>query len=860
MKYIIHIVLLVLFFQSAQAQNFRLILETNDLKGQIFDQKDNKTIAGATIRIDGTYYATQSDINGEFKILEIPAGRYRIIVSMIGYESNERVIDLEREDKTISVGLSRNSVQTEEVVVSAFRTNQQATNLSILYNDALVKNNQGRDLTYQLNSTPNVVVGSYSGDGFGYSQINIRGTDQSRTNVTINGIPLNDAESQGAFTVNLPDFAQSSENIQVVRGVGSSTNGAGSFGAGINIETTTFKEDAHGSYSAVFSPSNTSEINLPWLKKKKQPRKIFKEPFSGFGSAKNSVNFGTGLLNDHWVLEGRLSRITSDGFIERGTTDQKSYFFGIGYYGKNLLMKFNHFSGREKTYLTFNGIPRDKLFRNDSLLLNHYYNNLGVLYNTPQDSIRLFDTTNNRTYNSLTYQDETDNYKQDHYQWLNSYHLSKVTDINLGFHYTRGLGYYEQFKANQSFADYGLDTLAFSNDTVTSTDLIRRLWLDNHFYGAIFSVNYDDRRSMKLTAGGGFHQYDGKHYGEIIWARFASQSNIRDHYYDANSRKTDFNIFTRYEQKIAKKFEAFADIQVRIIDYKSTGRGSDLRDVPINASYLFPNPKAGVFYRPNYFSTAFASFGYLSKEPTRDDFRNQYPNSKPLPETLLDVELGYNYAKNQIAATANAYFMQYYDQLILTGEVNDVYQPIRQNVDSSYRAGLELSVKYRAIENLTFEGNLALSRNKIKTFKERLNAYDSLFAPAGVVETSYKNATIAFSPSVVAFVSATYKIFPSLSVILTHKYVGKQYLDNTQNDLRSLDGYGISDFKINYEVEKILGTKSINVFVQFNNFTNVKYATGGYSYGAIYSNTPLYESFYYPQAGRTIFGGLMMKF
>lgn len=849
---------------GTQAQG--LVSITYTLKGTVVeDAQYNDKLAGATVNLEGTYFTTSSDAKGNFIFKNIPPNTYVARISLIGYETLRIGVDLERDNAQLTFKLKPSSLVQDEVVVNANRIRDNAaSNVSNIGKEELEKMNYGQDLPYMLNNTPGVVVGSYNGNGVGYSNITIRGTDNTRTNVTINGIPLNDAESQGSYTVNLPDLVSSVDNIQVQRGVGTSTNGAGAFGASVNIQTTKLNKEPYAELSNAISPNKGADINLKF---KKKGKKVLDQGFTGFGTLKNTVSLGTGLLKDHWVFDGRFSRVNTEGYIDRGSAKLTSYFLSGGYYGNKLLVRFNQFSGQEKTYLVFGGVPEAKLRGDQAGLLNHYYNNKGYLYMDAADSTNLFNS-NARTFNSNTYADETDNYKQDHYQLLGNYQLSRYINFNLGLHYTKGAGYYEQFKKDEGFAKYGLMPLIYGSDTINRTDLIRRRWLDNDFYGFTYSGTYYSKEALTLTIGGSYTIYQGRHYGEIYWARFASQSNIRDHYYDAKAKKTDFNFYIKPTLRIGKRIETFAELQARSIGYDGTGDDNNKKNVDFHDGLLFINPKAGISYMLNARNKFFGYIGVANKEPNRDDYRNLAPAKKPNPEQLTDMEVGYGRKDRFYTLDLTLYNMLYKDQLVLTGQVNDVYEPLRVNVSNSYRRGIELATTVRLNEKIKIGANAAYSQNKIKQFEEKINQYDmNTYAPAGVATTVYKLTDISYSPSLVTGGLIEVEPISNGYIGLTSKYVGKQYLDNTANESRKLDGYWVNDLRLAYTLKTEV-VKSITFSLMLNNFLNALYQNGGYTYASQYVDpnntaapgTTVRENFYYPQAVRNIMFGLSAKF
>lgn len=675
--------------------------------------------------------------------------------------------------------------QLNEVVVSATRANQK-TGMAFtnVYQKDIKKVNLGQDMPFLLNQLPSVVVTSDAGAGVGYTGIRIRGTDPTRINVTLNGIPYNDSESQGTFWVNMPDFASSAQSIQVQRGVGTSTNGAGAFGASININTLGYEQDAFG------------ETNVS---------------VGSFNTLKTNVLASTGLLNGHFVVDARLSKLSSDGYIDRAASDLKSFYVSAGYYGKNNFVRFNAFSGKEKTYQAWEGVP-------ESLLKT------------------------NRTFNPYTYDNQVDDYQQDHYQLISSFKLSQNWTFNPTLHYTKGRGFYEQYRERQSFANYGLPNVIIGRDTIKRTDLVRRKWLDNDFYGATYSLDYNSNKKFSANIGGGWNKYDGDHFGEIIWAKNASTSNIRYRWYESNSIKTDFNIFTKGYYQLSEALNFFADLQYRTVSYNIKGVNDDRMDITQQSDYQFFNPKFGVNYQLSKTSSVYASYAVGNKEPSRQDFIDNA--QAPLAETLRDLEIGYRTVGQTLSFDANFYYMNYKNQLVLTGQVNDVGNTIRVNVPESYRAGLELMANWKFASKWALSANTTFSQNKIKNFTETIVNYDG---DANQIN-SLSKTDISFSPNLIAGGQLSYNPAKNVELALMTKYVSKQFMDNTSDDNRSLDAFFVNDIRASYSIKPKL-VKELTFSLLVNNIFNHLYESNGYTYSYIYDKQVTTENFYYPQAG-----------
>ncbi|MDR7208131.1 TonB-dependent receptor domain-containing protein [Flavobacterium piscis] len=687
--------------------------------------------------------------------------------------------------------------QLDNVLVSAVRvTKKTPVSFSNLDKKDIKSRNLGQDIPILMNYLPSVVTTSDAGNGMGYTGIRVRGSDATRVNVTINGIPYNDAESQGTFWVNMPDFASSVESLQLQRGVGTSTNGSGAFGASLNMLTDNYASKANGEIS---------------------------NSFGSFNSHKHTVKFSTGLLNDHFELAGRLSAIKSDGYIDRASSDLKSYFLQGTYVGKTTLIKALAFGGTEKTYQSWNGIDAE------TLKDNRKYNFAGKF--TDENGITRF------------YDNETDNYKQDHYQLHWSESFSDNWSTNLAFHYTKGQGYYENYKEDADMDDYGLNPVG----AVNTTDLIRQKWLDNDFYGTTFSVKYKDER-LDVILGGGWNKYEGDHFGKVIWARYASQSELGDHYYDDFSTKTDGNIFAKANYQLTEQLSFYGDLQYRNVTYKANSWETGLVDDTFN----FFNPKAGLNFEINQKNILYFSYARANREPNRTD----YEGGNVKPEKLNDFELGWRFNSDNFQLNTNFYFMGYKDQLVLTGELNDVGAPMRANSGDSYRAGIEVDATLQLSEKWFLQPNITLSQNKNKDF---------YFTRDGVLQ-NLGETNIAFSPNIIAGNRLTFMPIKSLQLSLLSKFVGEQFMGNIDSDKSKLDSYFVNDLNVSYEIKTDKIFKSIMISGLVNNIFNLKYESNGffYTYDDDYSNPPaittVEEAGYYPQAGTNFLVGLTLKF
>ncbi|HLZ87037.1 MAG TPA: TonB-dependent receptor plug domain-containing protein [Puia sp.] len=731
--------------------------------------------------------------------------------------------------QTLAQPRAKDSVKLflQPVEVRALRAGEKApftkTDLTKQQIEAL---NVGQDLPFLLNQTPSVVINSDAGNGVGYTGIYIRGTDDSRINMTLNGIPYNDAEEQAIFFVDLPDFASSANSIQIQRGVGTSSNGAGAFGATINFSTNEFNE---------------------------KPYAEFNNSFGSFDTWKNTLKAGSGLIDGHFTVDMRLSRIASNGYIDRASSDLRSLYFSAAWYDKNSSIRFNILQGREKTYQAWNGIPQAKWDGNLPALQQHYQDNIGSLYFNQQDSLNLFHSSN-KTYNYFTYKDQTDNYWQNHYQLFFNHQFSDLLSFNSAVFLTRGYGYFQEYhdqgdSANARYAAYGLPPYVVGNDTLQSTNLIRQRWLDNYFYGSVFSLQYKNNNTQ-LMLGGGWDRYDGKHYGNVIWA--ANGGFPDDYrYYSEPAIKIDYNVYAKWQQQLGQRWTAFADLQWRHLDYELDGF-DDNPSILVHPRYNFVNPKAGITYT-HYDWQAYFSYAMSGHEPNRDDFEAGV-SDQPTPERLHDFELGVQKKNLRYSWGATAYYMLYHNQLVLTGKINDVGDYTRSNIPHSYRLGIELQGSAKPVNWFSVDANLALSRNKVFNYVE----YDDNYDNGGQVSHAYKTTDIAFSPTVVGAATLNFIPVPHLTLSLPAKYVSQEYLDNAQQDNRKLPGYYVQNFRAVYTLLNKLGRQTDFIF-QLNNVFNKQYTPNGYTYSYVYGGQLVTENFVFPMAGTNFMVAVNIK-
>ncbi len=764
-----------------------------------------EALPGATVTILNQSVNAVADVNGYYQINSIQSGSYTLNVSYIGFTAVQKSITLNANTK-INFELRSSGTITDEVTVNATRASAKSpTAFANLSKKDIEKNNSGRGFEYLLEQTPSTVVSSNAGAGVGYTGIRIRGSDGTRINLTVNGIPINDAESQGSFSVNLPDLASSINSIQVQRGVGTSTNGAASFGASINIQTNTRQDTAY------------AELN---------------NSAGSYGTVKNTVNVGTGLLGGHFSFDGRLSRMLSDGYIERASSSLKSYFLSGAYYGKNNVLRLNVFSGHEKTYQAWNGVAEERVLAGD-----RRYNEVGYIEKTKG-----------------FYDNQTDNYTQNHYQLLYDHQLTSKLSFSGALHYTRGFGYYEEYKNDQELVNYGITPVVIGGTPVTNTDLVRQLWLSNHFYGVTYNFNYKPTNNLNFILGGAYNEYKGDHYDKIIWTQ--ESTNVPPGYeYSRNfGKKTDFNVFGRAELTLGD-FLLYGDAQYRHIDYSFLGFDRNLNNVQQQALLDFFNPKVGITYSISPSSNVYASLAVGNHEPNRNDFVNSSPTSRPKSENLKDFEAGYRFGSKNFSANINGFYMLYKNQLVLTGSLNDVGAAIRTNIKDSYRAGIEVSTRLRIAEPLTWLANATISENKVKNFTQFLYNYDD----DTNVPTTYNKTDIAYSPTFIAGSTLAYKPLKNTEIAFISKYVSRQYLDNTSTASRSLAAYFVNDVRLAYNF-KFKGVKDVGLGLLINNVFSEKYQSDGATYPSIAGGQVVNANYWFPQAPINFLASLNVRF
>jgi iron complex outermembrane receptor protein len=772
------------------------------LNGNVYDA-DGAPVPFASVQLGDLGMLAHTNVQGAFKASGLFEGDLRLRISSVGFLPKDTVIALQAGENSVLLQLHRSNVQLSAAEVTALRAGDRAPFAkSILSADDIAKANTGVDLPYLLDMQPSVVVGSDGGTGIGYTNMRIRGSDATRTNITLNGVPFNDAESQGAFLVNLPDLATSAEDIEIQRGVGTSTNGPGAFGASVNLRTTSVKREAWGLIDAGAGSYNTQRY---------------------------SVSAGTGLINDKFSLDMRLSSITSDGYIDRASADLKSYFLQGAWVGKTRSLRFITFRGVEETYQAWDGVPRE-----------------------------VIDT--NRTYNGFTYDNQVDHYDQTHYQLLFDQTLGANTTLNLTLFRVNGAGYYEQFRPDDDLATYGITTAVINGDSINTTDLIRRRWLANTLTGANASAEVK-LGTHKLVLGGSYSDYRGEHYGEVIWARYAGNTDIRNRYYDDNAKKSDANGFAKLTYALHTKIDLYGDLQLRNVGYSFLGFNNALDNVTQQLDYTFFNPKAGLLWRAGEGGKAYASFAVANREPNRDDLEETTPSSRPRPERLIDYELGYERRAGRWNAGINAYYMDYTDQLVLTGELNDVGAALRTNVPQSYRTGVELMFALQIAKPLTWKANATFSMNKVHNFTEYVDDWDN----GGQIAMTYSSSDLAFSPNAIAASELSLRVWDKpkkgrADITFVTKYVGQQFLDNSASNDRVLDAYIVNDLRANVSLFHWKGTKSVDFNLTVRNIFSELYESNGWVYSYISDDRRQEQVGLFPQAPINVLGGVSVRF
>jgi iron complex outermembrane receptor protein len=793
--------LLVGNLQTSWAENLGF-----SIYGKVTDTNGNPLV-GASVILENTFLGTYSGVNGEYRLSQVKEGNYTLVVTYLGFETSRINVKVDK-DVELNIQLKQLSQYLDAVVVSSTRaSNRMPIAQTTLNREQIQKLNTGGDTPYLLEMLPSVVVSSESGIGIGNTAFRIRGTDPTRINVTINGVPLNDAESQGVYWVDLPDFAASVDNLQVQRGVGTSTNGAAAFGATVNFQTNTLTDKP---FAAV-----------DFLQ-------------GSFNSWKTSARVGTGVMDNGFSMEGRFSQLHTDGYVERATSDHRSMFITAAWHGENSQIRANIIHGEEHTGITWEGTP-DYMMET-----NRRYNPAGEYVD--DDGVTRY------------YDDQKDNYWQTHYHLIGTHSFSNNLTANITLHLTDGRGYYEEYKPDRKLSKFGLSQFTVRDTAISRTDFIQQKWMDNLFYGGVASLTYR-LNNLDVIVGGGWNQYDGDHFGKVLWSKINIGLPNKYEWYRNNGLKTDWNVFAKSIWQINDALSVFADVQYRGIEYRLEGIDSDVMPLDQDHSWSFLNPKFGLTYRISSAHEVYASYAVAHREPARSDLKDAQKGSSdftPKPERLNDWELGYRLRLQNLSVDLNYYYMLYKDQLVLTGELTDVGYARMTNVPNSYRTGVEVSLSYKPADWLRIDANSTFSKNIIKDYTNYANLVDNpndwneLYTP---VPENLGNTTISFSPSIVSGSRVTFYPLPSVSFSWVAKYVSRQYIDNTETKSRSLDPYFVNNVVLEYRTKK-QSNHSAYIQLSVNNILNEKYSANAWVYRTLFqSGDPEYVLIgYYPQA------------
>ncbi len=802
------------------------------ISGKIVDENDNPLV-GASVIIENSFLGTTSDNEGNFSI-KCKFSECKLSISFLGFEPINQIVSMSGNDKNLGkLVLKSSAYMSDEVIVKATRADDfSPITFSSMSSEELQKRNTGQDLPYMLELTPSLVVSSEAGTGVGNTSFRIRGTDPTRINITVNGIPLNDAESQAVFWVNMPDFSSSVNNLQLTRGVGSSTNGPAAFGASMNFFTGSLSNKPYAEISSMYGSFNTFREN---------------------------IKLGTGILSNGFSFDLRLSKLNSDGYVENSYSDHSSMMISAAWRGKTSFVRANILHGKQKTGITWYGCPKDSVEN----------------YRTYNPAGEYFDSDGNRH----IYRDNSDNYIQTHYHLIFSKNINRNLDFSSAIHYTRGDGYYEQYKEDQKFSKYLLPSIIYQAEPIISftdtlipvaieikkSDIIYRKLMANDFYGGTASLNYN-KEKLKISSGIAWNQHDGNHFGNIVWMQFYENLPINYEWYRNFGKKTDANIFAKINYQIITPLFLYADLQYRNIKYTMNGRDADLDSfgeqliLDQEHKYNFVNPKLGLYYNISNKMNVYASFAVSNREPTRTNFKDAAGDISKTPqaERLYDYEFAYTYFSQQLSASLNLYYMDYINQLIPTGEKSNSGYDIMTNVAESYRAGIEISAAYKPFSKLSFDANLTLSKNKIKNFTSWATTYDQDWNE-NYESFNLGERDIAFSPNIVSSGIVTYKFINGFSASWIAKYVGSQFFDNTSSPDRRLDAYFVNNLQVDYSVQT-KHIKEIGFRFSVNNIFNLMYSNN--AYGGIWYEQGVEKTwaYYFPQAGINFMGGINLKF
>ncbi|MCU0460724.1 MAG: TonB-dependent receptor [Bacteroidales bacterium] len=793
---------LAVFFLMSSIYAFQV--KDSSIRGRVTDVSGNP-LAGAGVSVENTFLGTICDPDGNYVFSGLKDGTYRLRFTFIGYEPQVHEVGLKGKAE-LDINLVPKPLITGEVIVNATRAgNRTPLAYSTVDGEIIRKHNVGQDIPFILGMTPSLVETSEAGNGIGYTSLRIRGTDASRINVTIDGIPLNDPESQQVFWVDLPDLASSADNIQIQRGAGTSSNGAGAFGATVSIQT-------------------KSSDNEPFAE--------ISSSVGSFNTFKSSVSAGTGLLDGRFALEVRLSQLKSDGYIKRTGSDHRSSYISGVYNAGRSRVKANIILGEEHTGIGWWGVPKEML------TIDRRYNPAGEF--TDEYGVSRF------------YDNESDNYRQNHYQLIYSLNVNDFINISTAFHYTRGEGYYEEYKYDREVSDYfPVPVINIGDTIITSTDLITRKWMSNDFYGFVYTLKYK-RNRIETTFGGAANSYTGDHYGKIIWMRYSTLEKDYQWYFNSGTKR-EFSIFAKTTYALTDQLSVYGDLQYRQIFYRMKGFDDDQKDLGQKHNFSFFNPKGGLFWAISNNQDGYLSFSVAGREPTRADFKEAAGDSNATPEKerLYDTELGYSLRGAKFSVGANGYLMYYHDQLVPTGELSNTGYSIMTNVDRSYRLGIELKAGLKPANYLEWDFNLTLSRNKIADFTEYYTDYDIVSWDAEYKSKELGSVDIAYSPSITGTSDINFRIRKDLEIHFISKYVGSQYFDNTMSKERMIDPYFVNNVRISYEpaIRKI---KGVEFQVLINNIFDAEYESNAYGGNWYEGGEEKSWSYYFPQAGTNV--------
>ena len=790
---------IMLFVCFAMVAQVRLVVLCND--------EDGVPYSDATVLLellDDSAKPKQSSKSGITNeegqaFFNVQGGHYRIVASTpySFFSIKHEVL----KDEVVPILIRRVS-ELDDVLIRSVRLGKKDDpSTSIMSKKDVEKLNNGRDMPYLFRQLNNVITSSDAGTGVGYTGMRVRGGDQTTVNVTLNGVPLNDSESHNVFWVDLPDLASSVKDVWLTKGISSSAHGSGSFGASVHVKTNDWSQTAKAKISG---------------------------GIGSFGYKKAGLSFHSGELKKGLFLNGRYSVLKSDGYIDRASADLSSLHLSLAYLSNKQSLRISILKGDERTYQAWFGIS------DEQLAINRKFN--------PAGTERL----------DAPYQDQVDDYGQDHFQ-IQYTRQFRNTSVSLTGHYTKGKGFFEEYRANENVNDYGIDSLRFEGVNITNSDLVRRRWLDNDFFGIILSTETNMNSKMTLNNGFTLNRYLGTHFGEVIWMENNAGLQNDFIYYDNDAVKTEIAAYSKLSYNSTNQLSAILDFQIRHIDYTYEGQIDENNRGALNDKLLFFNPKLFVTKSLNKQTRLFFKTGLSNREPNRDDYVDAAAFIKPKSEQIWDTELGVKRVwKGGLQIDLNLYYMHYNDQLVNVGTINDVGAYIRTNVDKSYRAGLELNAVYNLDNKLNLHSGLSFNESAIIDFSEFIDSYDEAFNWLGQKEVKHTNKRLPFSPQVVSFVGVDYTIFKNknMSIVpnIQFKYVGDQYLDLGNQNQTKLTAYQTIDAGL--RLAHSIAGKSISISAQVINVLNEKYVSNGWSYKYLVGNEMNFSKGNYPQAGR----------